>query len=238
MRHVSKRIIVGSKFTYEDMPDWAKGKCVYIPENGVDAACVARPGDRPPSSRPVRVAFVGRLVAYKGADLLVEAAKDLVRNGELELHIIGDGPERTALEAMAKRFAISHSVHFHGWLPHAATLEKLRTCDLLALPSVREFGGGVVIEAMALGVAPVVADYGGPSEVVIEKAGIKVPFHDAASLVDGFKNAFAAVLASPSILVSLGEAASAHALEFLTWDAKASQILSVYDEAMGDPGAR
>ena len=238
MRRLSARIIVGSKFTYEDMPDWAQGKCVYVPENGVDAESIARPGDRPTPSRPIRVAFVGRLVAYKGADLLLEAAKELTRNGDLELHIIGDGPERTSLEAMAERFAISHSVHFHGWLPHAATLEKLRKYDLLALPSVREFGGGVVIEAMALGVPPVVADYGGPSELVNEKTGIKVPFHDAASLVEGLKNAFVSVLASPGILTSLGEAARGHALEFLTWDAKANQIVSVYDEATGVFGSR
>jgi glycosyltransferase involved in cell wall biosynthesis len=135
---------------------------------------------------------------------------------------------------MAGRFAISNSVHFHGWLPHRETLEKLRTYDLLALPSIREFGGGVVIEAMALGVAPLVADYGGPSELVSERTGIKVPFHDTASLVEGLKKAFATVLASPGIITSLGEAARGHALEFLTWDAKANQILSVYDEAMGD----
>ena len=46
-----------------------------------------------------------------------------------------------------------------------------------------------MIEAMALGVAPMVADYGGPSELVTEKTGIKVPFHDKASLVEGFETA-------------------------------------------------
>lgn len=238
MRRLSKRIIVGSKFTYEDMPDWAKAKCVYIPENGVDAESVARPRNRSWSSKPIRIAFVGRLVAYKGADLLLEAASELVRKDALELHIIGDGPERASLEGMAERFAISNSVHFHGWLPHRETLEKLRTYDLLALPSVREFGGGVVIEAMALGVPPIVADYGGPSELVTGNTGIKVPFHDTASLVDGFKNAFATVLTSPGMLSSLGDAARTHALEFLTWDAKANQILSVYDEVVRDLGPR
>ena len=93
-RYFCDRIIVGSKFTYEDMPDWAKGKCIYIPENGVDAERVERPRDRLPPSRPIRVAFVGRLVAYKGADLLLEAAKEFLANGDLDLHIIGDGPER------------------------------------------------------------------------------------------------------------------------------------------------
>lgn len=235
-RRLSTRIIVGSKFTYEDMPHWAKAKCIYIPENGVDVESVAQPRDRSSSARPIRVAFVGRLVAYKGADLLLEAAREYVQSGEIDLHIIGDGPERPSLEAMVGRFAISDSVHFYGWLPHRATLEKLRTCDVLALPSVREFGGGVVIEAMALGIAPMVANYGGPSELVTEHTGIKVSFSDATSLVDGFRDAFAAILASPNIVSSLGMAARGDALSFLTWTAKANQILSVYDEAMKERG--
>ena len=97
---------------------------------------------------------------YKRQDILLEAAKDSLLAGKLELHIIGDGPERLSLETLARELNIERAATFHGWLPHEAVQKKLQMCDFLALPSIREFGGGVVIEAMALGVTPIVANYG------------------------------------------------------------------------------
>src|SRR5262249_23000329 len=161
---------------------WAKDKCVYIPENGVDLDRLQLARNRS-ACLPLRGAFVGRLVPYKGADMLLEAAADFLRRGELELDIIGDGPQRTLPQEIVWRLRIQDSVRLHGWTPHTEVSNKLRTCHFMALPSIREFGGGVVVEAMALGVTPIVADYAGPSELVDEKTGIRVPFQDEKSLV-------------------------------------------------------
>jgi glycosyltransferase involved in cell wall biosynthesis len=214
-----------------EMPAWAKEKCVYIPENGVDARYLALPRDGS-VGRPLRGAFVGRLVPYKGADILLEACHEFLRTGELELHIVGDGPQRPLLDVMVERLGIRSSVVFHGWLPHAAAQDTLRTCDFLALPSVREFGGGVVVEAMALGVTPIVADYAGPSELVDDKTGIRVPFHNKQSLVDGLRRAVGDIVQSPERLGVLGAAARQKVREKLTWDAKASQIAELYDAVL------
>jgi glycosyltransferase involved in cell wall biosynthesis len=231
-RKFSAKIIVGSRFTRNDMPRWAREKCVYIAENGVDAAQVKKLTQRVPSL-PLQVAFVGRLVAYKGADMLLESAKEFLAARKLDLHVIGDGPERSSLEAMVQDFGIEEAVHFHGWLPHADVLQRLRNCDMFVLPSIREFGGGVVVEAMALGVTPIVADYGGPAELVKQETGIKVAFHDKNSLVENMRQAIELVLRSPSILAKLGNAARNDVVKNLTWDAKAIQIVSVYKFAIG-----
>jgi glycosyltransferase involved in cell wall biosynthesis len=98
----------------------------------------------------------------------------------------------------------------------------------MALPSIREFGGAVVVEAMSLGVPPIVADYGGPSELVDDSTGIRIPFHDKASLVDGFKRAIGDLIHSPEILDRFGAAGRQKVLKKLTWDAKANQIFAVY----------
>ena len=174
------------------MPAWASKKCVYIPENGVDLDRFNFPRE-PGASSPLRAAFVGRLVPYKGADILIDAAVDFLRDGRVELHIIGDGPQRPVLMAMVERLGVQGSVRFHGWIPHTEVQDILRTCDFLALPSVREFGGGVVVEAMSLGVTPIVADYAGPSELVDESTGIRVSFHDKGSLMEGMTKAIGAV---------------------------------------------
>lgn len=231
-RRHSAAIIAGSKTAYDELPGWVKEKRVYIPENGVDMDRFKMPRDRR-ASLPLRVAFVGRLVPLKGVDMLLEATCDFQKRGQLELHIIGDGPQRAVLEAMVDRMGIRSSVIFHGWVPHDEVHAKLRVCDLLALPSIREFGGGVVLEAMALGVTPIVADYGGPAELVDSNTGIRVPFHDKASLVEGLRQAIDEVIRRPQSLDGLGAAGRRKVLEKFTWDAKANQIFEVYEAVLG-----
>ena len=175
---------------------------------------------------------MGRLVPYKGADILLEAVAEFLRSGQLELHIIGDGPQKSLLEAMVDRLGIGNSVRFEGWVPHIEIQNRLRLCDVLILPSVREFGGAVVVEAMALGVAPIVADYGGPSELVDEKTGIRVPFSDRQSLVIGIKEAIGDAIRYPHMLDKLGAAGREKVQTKLTWDAKAEQIAAVYDAVL------
>lgn len=227
-RRYSSAILVGSKFTHQDMPKWAHAKCIYIPENGVDPNRFHLVRSRT-ASVPLRGAFVGRLVPYKGADALVEAASEFMRNGQLELHIVGDGPLRPTLDALVKTLGITRQVHFHGFVPHPEVQKRLQGCDFLALPSVREFGGGVVLEAMALGVTPVVADYGGPTELIDDECGIRIPFTDKASLINGFRLAIGEILRFPVVLDQLGAAARKKVQEQYTWNQKAKRIVDIYE---------
>jgi len=226
-RQYSSAIIVGSQHTLKEMPQWAQGKCVYIPENAVDLERFNIPRNRP-IALPLKAAFIGRLVPYKGADMLLGAASEFLKARKLELHVIGDGPQRELLESMVNNLSIRESVHFHGWVPHASVQKVLSDCDFMALPSVREFGGGVVVEAMALGVTPIVADYAGPSELVDDDTGIRVKFTDKASLIAGLRQTIDGIIRAPEILDRLGAAAREKVHEKLTWEAKADQILSVY----------
>jgi len=168
-------------------------------------------------------------VPYMGADIPLEAAFEFLKEGKLELHIIGDGPQKAALETMVDQMGVRGKVYFHGWVPHDEVHDRLRVCDFMALPSIREFGGGVAVEAMALGVTPIVADYAGPSELVDEKSGIRVGFHDKKSLIGGIKQAIGDMIRSPETLHKLGAAARKKVQEKLIWDAKANQIMAIYD---------
>jgi glycosyltransferase involved in cell wall biosynthesis len=231
MRRYSAAILVGSKFTLSDLPRSVRTKCVYVPENGVSIDEVLHASIRTPS-QVLRVAFVGRLVPYKGADMLLEAAAGYLESGRLQLLIIGDGPERSAIEALARKISCVDAVRFHGMISRADVLMHLRNCDVMILPSIREFGGGVVIEAMAVGATVIVADYGGPSELVDPETGIKVAFHDRESLVTGLKKAFDRLLAHPEEIEKFGRAARKKVLEKYTWEAKAVQICAVYEAVL------
>lgn len=230
-RRFSAAIIVGSQYTFSDMPSWARRKCVYIPENAVDPERFTA-AEKATTNFPMKAAFVGRLVPYKGADILLEATMDFLKEGKLEIHIVGDGPQRKLLEGMVDRLTVGDNVHFHGWIPHSDVQNILKNCDFMALPSVREFGGGVVIEAMAVGVPPIVANYAGPSELIDETTGIRVPFGEKQSLVEGMKREIGKILQNPRVLDKLGAAGRRRVAEKFTWQAKADQIAAIYEAVL------
>ncbi|MGH1452480.1 MAG: glycosyltransferase family 4 protein [Paracoccaceae bacterium] len=229
----ARAILVGSRFTQSEVPARYQDRCVYIPENAIDperfnlrAAPCAHGG-------PLRICFVGRLVPYKGPDMLIEAALPLLKEGRAVIEMIGDGPMMADLRAMAAREGIEDAVRFHGWLEHHKVQEVLAGSDLLGFPSIREFGGGVVLEAMALGVPPLVADYAGPGELVQEGWGYKIPFRSRADLVAGVAEALARLVDAPEELARSGAAAHARVEEKFTWARKAEQIAEVYDWVLG-----
>jgi glycosyltransferase involved in cell wall biosynthesis len=230
-RLYSSAILVGSKFALGEIPSAAKGKTVLIPENGVDPERFRARRRRVPSL-PLHAAFVGRLVPYKGVDMLLEACSDFLRKGKLVLNIIGDGPQKEPLELMARNLGIETHLRFYGWLPNVTLQDTLQASDFLVLPSIREFGGGVVLEAMALGLPSIVANYGGPAELVNDKTGVRVKFSDRPSLVEGLKSGVEKFIRSPQLLETLGEEGSKEVALRFTWDAKARQIFSVYQAVL------
>ncbi|PZQ51717.1 MAG: glycosyl transferase family 1 [Rhodovulum sulfidophilum] len=227
-------ILAGSRHTERELPEAARARTVYLPENAVDPARFA-PRARP-CAGPLRACFIGRMVPYKGPDMLLEAAAPPLRDGRLRLEMIGDGPMLAGLRAQAAALGIAGAVTFHGWLAHRAVRDVAAECQLLAFPSIREFGGGVVLEAMALGLAPLVVDYAGPGELVAPGTGYKLPLGSRAEIVARFAGALDALAADPAGVAATGARARARVLEDFTWDAKAAQVARVYDWVLGRAG--
>lgn len=217
-------VLCGSHHTASEIPDRHRDKVVYLPENGIDPERFSR--QAMPRPGLLRAAFVGRLVPYKGCDMLLDAAAPLIEAGRIHIDIIGDGPMMAELRAKAGGSAC---VQFHGWQPHAQVQDILTKAHVLSFPSIREFGGGVVLEAMALGVVPIVVDYAGPGELVSEATGIKLPLGPRAAIVKNLRVALKEAASDPLALSPLAEAARAHVRDHFTWDRKARQVARVYD---------
>jgi len=226
-RKNSSAIIVGSKATFEQMAPAYHDRCVYVPENAVDPVRFAKVVEGPVRS-PLRVAFVGRLVPYKGADMLLEAAAPLVRAGRVQVDIIGDGDQMGDLRRIVEQEGISAGVKLDGWVKHTVMQNRLVQSDVFGFPSIREFGGGVVMEAMALGLVPVVADYAGPNEIVTDTTGYRVPLGTRAELVGRFRETLDRLAADPSGIREMGKRARERVFKVFTWDVKARQSLEVY----------
>ncbi len=226
-RNSAAAILIGSRDTLAQIGDAWRSKCVYIPENGYDPARFPGKTERA-DAPPLRVVFVGRLVPYKGADMLLAAAAPLIREGRVRIDVIGDGPEMPALRALVARDGLGDGVEFAGWVPHRELAARMGRAHVLGSPSVREFGGAVVLEAMALGIVPLVVDYGGPAELVTSRTGMKVPLGSREQIVAGMRRHLAQLAGEPSLVETLARAAQRRAATNFTWDAKARQVLEVY----------
>ena len=157
-------------------------------------AVVASPGidarGEPPAGvaserEPDHVLFVGRLVSGKGADVLLDAFATLrVRRPEAHLTIVGDGPERGALEARAR--AIGDAVDFLGSLAPAIVADLERRASVVAIPSTAPEGLSLVaLEAMARGAIVVATACGGLAETMRHgENGFVVPPGDSDALAD------------------------------------------------------
>ena len=225
-RKYASAIICGSKATLDQMPSWCRNKCYYIPENGIDPSRFSLRRTRT-AQRPIRCVFLGRLVPYKGPDMLLEAIAPLLAAGDVTIDIIGDGP----LMPKLREFVASHQlpgVSFRGWVDHQQVQNHLVNADVLTFPSVREFGGGVVLEAMALGLPSLVVDYGGPAELIDTDTGWVVPVSDRSTLIQSVREKIAEFVAVPRTLDSRGEKARRRVFDRFTWHAKATQIYDIY----------
>ena len=230
LRHAAA-ILAGSRHTASEIPPQHQGRVIWLPENAIDPQRFA--GQADPAPGPLRACFIGRLVPYKGPDMLLDAAAPLLRDGRMVLDIIGDGPMMAGLQAQAARDGLTGAVTFHGWLTQEALRDVALRSGIMVFPSVREFGGGAVLEAMALGLAPVVVDYAGPGELVTEGVGYKVPLGDRAAIVAGLRAMLTALAADPDGVAATGGSARARVRTHFTWAAKARQVSYVYDWVLG-----
>lgn len=160
--------------------------------------------------------------------MLLEASAPFLKAGQMTLDVVGDGPLMPELRAFIGRERLGCAVTLHGWVKHQQVQDLMCQTHMLGLPSVREFGGGVVLEAMALGVVPLVVDYAGPGELVDKEIGFKVPMGPRREIVAGFHDTLSELVDHPELLSRLSRACRIRIAQKYTWAAKSSQILEVY----------
>lgn len=193
-------------------------RAVRVVANGVEERDTPAPGRR---GSTLRIGAVGRLTRQKGFDLLIEAVRRLVADGEdVAAAIAGDGVDRAALERQAGAL-----VELLGMVEDVpAFLDQL---DVFCLPSRWEGLPFALLEAMMAGLPCVAADAGDVASALGD-TGIVVPPED----VDALVRALRRLVASPSERVRLGTAAHARAREHFSVEAMVKSTVDVYAEAL------
>ncbi|MFK7739280.1 MAG: glycosyltransferase family 4 protein [Planctomycetota bacterium] len=241
---LATRILVGSASAMSELPRSVRDKAIAMPENGIHADNYPEPvrGPSRESRGPLRFTFAGRLVPCKGLELGIEALLPLLRAGKATLTIYGDGPERKRLEQQAAAAGSTadgplpaQAIEFAGWLEQPQLLARMRDSDVFLFPSIREFGGGALVEAMACGLYPIVVDYGGPPEICAD-AGARIPLGPRESIVAGLRECAERLCEDPTQLDELGHTAWRRAMTF-SWASKAATYESLYRELRAGRGS-
>jgi teichuronic acid biosynthesis glycosyltransferase TuaC len=175
---------------------------------------------------------VAHLVARKRhADVLRALAVLAQRHPTLRYAVIGDGPERIALEGLAVRLGVAERVDFHGQLAPEEAVERARRCTLFVMPSTDEAFGVAYVEAMAAGV-PAIGCRGEPGPEEIAAAGdgfLLVPPGDIERLTQRIDE----LLSDPHRLREAGQRARATVAANFTWERCGQQTLAAYEHVLG-----
>lgn len=182
----------------------------------------------PQSGERDGILFVGRLNAQKGiADLIAAMGEPSLRSAAL--HIVGEGPDRAALEALAHANGSAARLTWSGNLPPDALLRCYQRARVVAMPSRNEGLGLVAVEAQLCETPVVAYDSGGVVDVVrTDAGGTLVPVGDIAQLA----RALSEPLADAALMAQRGALARSAMLAHFSTDAVGRRYLALYHDAL------
>lgn len=233
----ASRILTASRATMTMISSRYHSRCRTMLENGVELSrFTASPWPAPPSApQPLRVLFVGRLIPFKGVDMLLKAVAQTNAAGyPVHLDVVGDGPLRSDWEQLGGALGLREQVTFHGALSLDQVAQQMRACHLFCLPSVRESGGAVLLEAMASARPVVALDFGGPGEIVDDEVGALLPMTNPDRVTHDLTNTLIDVCRNPEIWRQRGERGRQRVEERYSWPAKVAAAQEIYHDVLAN----
>ena len=224
-------LLVANERTRRALPPGICSNVKELVENGVDLDLWRQTGGMSPERKEqVRLAFIGRLIPWKGVDMLLEAIASMGMS--IRLDIVGRGPERENLERLVQKLKLQDHVVFHGFVEQERSRDLLAHCDALVLPSVYECGGAVVLEAMAAGKPVIATRWGGPADYLDPATGILIEPRDRKAMIAQLVDAIQQLNATPERFKEMGLAARTKVEQCFSWSSKIDHILPLYESCL------
>lgn len=192
------------------------------------------------SEQPFTVMMVGRMLAWKGFVLGIEAFSVWLRNNRSgRLKIVGDGPENGKIRSTVDRLGITGSVDFCGKLSRDEYYRAVRDSDVLLFPSLHEPGAFVIVEAMAAGKPVVCLSGGEPATEVTEETGICVELASPSETISELAKALGRLSGDLGRCKALGLAGRKRAESYI-WSNRLKGLLPIYKDLLfrQDKGAQ
>lgn len=228
---LASRLVVANPRTKAALPILHFGRVVQIVENAADRVSeeVERKAMPEKPFVKTRVLYVGRLVDWKAVDVLLDVFAKLDKT--IHLDIVGDGPDMVKLMEQASGL---DNVTFHGWVEHASIHQVYDQADIFVLPSVRECGGAVILEAMARGVPAIATEWGGPADYIAEGTGYLIKPRSREYMVDAFTKHIQMLADDPVSRNLMGTKAKAHIVKHFLWESKVKEMVQLYQEVINE----
>jgi glycosyltransferase involved in cell wall biosynthesis len=225
------RILVGSRTALQQVPEHLRENCRLVTYSGVEHEAFT-----PPPARPVtdtlRLLFVGRLIPYKGVELLLRAVEIAARRFSIELDIVGgeDPVYKDFLLKLIRELQLKSSVNFRGPVPREQLPSLYRRADVFCFPTLCDTYGIALLEAMSCGCAVLVSDVAGAGEIVNGENGLKVRLNTPDQYIREYAEKIMALAQNHELRAGLGETARKFVLREHDWGRIGAQVLAVYDE--------
>jgi glycosyltransferase involved in cell wall biosynthesis len=239
LRWLARRVFARSRaVTVISAPLRARVEALGVPAQRIAVAPMptAEAAALPRRPVPGRLLFLGRLTERKGAQVAVAALHELVAGGsDVHLRIVGDGPERAALEAQVRSLGLEARVTFAGAVPPQAVPREYAEAELFLMPALTDWKGEqegfglVLIEAIRAGLPVVASASGGIADIVRDgETGLLVPERDSAALAAAVRR----LRADPVLAARLAAAAQADVAARFSAASIAAAYESVYRDAL------
>jgi glycosyltransferase involved in cell wall biosynthesis len=185
----------------------------------------------PKQDQVFRIISLGRLIGWKGYTFGIKAfAKFHQQFPNSEYLFVGDGSEKANLQKLASDLGCADAVKFCGYQPRTKVLEMLSEVDCMMLPSLHDVFSTVILEAMAASKPVIALDINGPSLLVKEDCGIKVPVENVEQIVNDLSAALLELANNVEKREQMSQNAVLWVQNHWSWDKKGKELNEIYQE--------
>jgi glycosyltransferase involved in cell wall biosynthesis len=230
-------ILVGTTATLEQLPSHIRPRCRLFTYAGIENK-EFRPASHNKQNRVPQLLFVGRIVPYKGVELLLRAVAVAKLTGlTFELKIVGQATPicYRYFTRLAEQLGLSGCVSFVANRPRSDLIELYQNTDVFCLPSTETYGIAI-LEAMSCGCAVLVSDINGPGEIVRPGTGLKVPLETPDQFIEEYASRIIQLVGDPQLRAELGMSAREHVVREHDWGRIQSRLLEIYEEIFSRHG--
>jgi glycosyltransferase involved in cell wall biosynthesis len=226
----ARRILAGTRAALRHVPESLREKCRLVTYAGVEHDVFVPSPNSSPHSGPLRLLFVGRLIPYKGAELLLRAMALAGKQCSLRLDIAGSADPVYKDYLLQLIGELGVAVAFLPPRPRDQLVALYQQTDVFCFPTLCDTYGIALLEAMSCGCPALVSDVAGAGEIINGENGLKAPLRDPTQYIADYAERLVMLAGNHELRARLGAQARDYIVREHDWDRIGGQLLGIYDE--------
>jgi len=227
-------IILVGKYMLNIMPKEFHSKVKFLSEIGINIEDFPQDFQRSTSSE-IRLLYVGRIVPYKGLELLIKAIGriDADTRKKIKLQVVGNGSEYAEFcKKLTANLGLTDNILFCGQMTKNEVFDFFRKADIFCFPTLAETSGTVILEAMAMSLPVISINYGGPAEIVENSGGFLIKPIDPEFVICKLAEKITILVENSNLRLKMGVSARDTAIRKFSWKVKGVKMQKIYEEVV------